>query len=50
MALVTTFMTTPLLHLVEHIFVRREEKIIFEAQIDILFRASGIRACVAFHL
>ena len=27
MALVTTFMTTPLLHLVEHIFVRREEKL-----------------------
>ena len=26
MALVTTFMTTPLLHLVENIFVRREEK------------------------
>lgn len=27
MALVTTFMTTPLLHLVEHIFIRREEKL-----------------------
>lgn len=27
MALVTTFMTTPLLHLVERIFVRREEKL-----------------------
>lgn len=27
MALVTTFMTTPLLHLVEHIFVRRKEKL-----------------------
>lgn len=26
MALVTTFMTTPLLHLVEHVFARREEK------------------------
>lgn len=27
MALVTTFMTTPLLHLVEHIFIRHEEKL-----------------------
>lgn len=27
MALVTNFMTTSLLHLVEHIFVRREEKL-----------------------
>ena len=41
MALVTTFMTTPLLHLVEHIFVTSGRKIIFEAQIDILFR--GVR-------
>lgn len=37
MALVTTFMTTPLLHFVEHIFVRREEKLSLKHKLIICF-------------
>ena len=47
MALVTTFMTTPLLHLVERFFVHREEKLSLKRK---LIFCSGVRAQSAFHL
>lgn len=37
MALFTIFMTTPLLHLVEHIFVRREEKLSLKHKLKFCF-------------
>lgn len=52
MALVTTFMTTPLLHLVEHIFVRREEKLSLKHKLIFCFGRpeSGRTLLSIYHL
>lgn len=49
MALVTTFMTTPLLHLVERFFVHREEKLSLKRKLIFVLVARSPGA-VAFHL
>lgn len=52
MALVTTFMTTPLLHLVEHIFVRRKEKLSLKHKLIFCFGRpeSGRSLLYIYHL
>lgn len=50
MALVTTFMTTPLLHLVERIFVRREEKLSLKHKLIFCFgRPESGRSLLAIY-